>query len=103
MLFQNSKYELVLNGGCSSKKLDRMYGVIQHFIVIPDNKDTIWSMQLLDKDNDAIYEIIDQEGRYDENREIPIGHQNGEEPVLRIFDSTSNEKFKVIIKIREIL
>lgn len=103
MLWLNNKYTLTLHGGCARQKLDRMFGIIQQIIVIPQNKETIWSLQLLDKDMDAIFEVIDNEGRLDEAREIPIGHQTGEEPILNIFDSTSNEKFKVIIKVREII
>lgn len=103
MLWHNTKFSLVLNGGCGRIKLDRMLGVIQQIIILPENRDTIWSMQILDKDNDAIYEVTDQEGRLDETREMPIGHQSGEEPILSIYDSTSNEKFKVIIKVREIV
>jgi hypothetical protein len=80
-----------------------MFGVIQQIIVLPEHRDTIWSMEMVDKDGDALYEIIDNEGRLFEEREIPIGFQSSEEPLLKIYDSTSNEKFKVIVKVREIV
>lgn len=103
MLWHNNKYNLFLSRGCANLKLDRMFGVIQQLIVVPENKDTVWSLKLFDGDMDIIYENIDYEGRLDNKDEIPIGNQSGEMPTISIYDSTSNEKFRVIIKVREIV
>lgn len=103
MLWQNNKCDVILIGGCARLKLPKMFGLIQQFIVIPENNDTIWSLRLLDSENDVIYEKLDHEGRLDETREIPIGLQVSEEPVIKIWDSTSNEKFRILIKVREIV
>ncbi len=103
MLWSVNKYDLDLSGGEFKKKLDPMFGVIQQLSIVPFKRDTIWSMQLIDKDNDIIYEKIDHEGRLDERQSIPIGNQSGEELILKVYDSTSNEKFRAILKIREIV
>lgn len=103
MLWQTNKYNLTLAGGEASLKLDSMFGIIQQLVVMPEKKETIWSVQLKDSERDVIYEKLDHEGRLDEKENIPIGNQLGESPTISIYDSTSNEKFRVLIKVREIV
>ncbi len=103
MLWQNSKNSIQLSNGEITIKLPSMFGVIQHFIIYPSNKDTIWSAQLIDSDNDVVFETIDKEGRLDDKSNIPVGHQRSEELTLKIFDATTNDRFRIIVKVREIL
>lgn len=103
MLWQNTKNTLQLSNGEITIKLPGMFGVIQHLIITPSNRETIWSAQLIDKDDDVVFEVLNHDGRFDDKSNIPVGNQGPEEYRLRVFDATANDKFKAIVKVREIV
>lgn len=101
MLWNKTRYIIKLRGGHGQMATDGMFGLIHHMIVNPESSDTIWSMQIKDRDNDVIYEILDHEGRLDQHPDLSIGQDKQERLMLRIFDSTCNEKVTVIFKVKE--
>ena len=102
MLWDKTKYELKLKGGCGQIRTTGMHGLIQHLIIEPTSLDTIWSLIIKDGDEDIIYKLIDHEGRLDEIRGLPIGKDKPEKLNVLIYDSTINENFNLIFKVREV-
>lgn len=78
-----------------------MFGLVQHLMVIPEKQDTVWSMEIRDKDQDIIYSVVDHIGRLDDKQSLPVGFDKPDTLYGNIYDSTSNENFKVIFKVRE--
>ena len=79
-----------------------MHGFIQQIIVNPKRSDTVWSMNILDDDMDVIYAKRDLEGRLDDREGLPVGQDKPECLDILIYDSTSNEDFEVIFKVKEV-
>lgn len=101
MLWLKRKYELRLHGGSGNFSTGDMFGMIQHLIVIPESPETVWSMIIKDKDQDIVYETIDHVGRLDDKQILPVGGDKPDKLFGKIYDSTSNEKFEIIFKVRE--
>ena len=101
MLWEKKKYTVNVSHGEGKVKTSAMFGVIQHIIVIPKSKDTVWSMIIKDAEQDIIYHLNDHEGRLDDKQNLPVGVSKSEELTIEIFDTTANEDFDVMFKIRE--
>ena len=70
--------------------------------MIPESRNTVWSMKLIDQEGDEIYDIVDHIGRLDDKEGLPVGRDTKQ--VIRImFDEvTANERINVIFKVREL-
>jgi hypothetical protein len=102
MLWYKKKYSVSLHGGKGSFSTDGMHGILQQLIVTPQKPETVWSMEIKDSDGDKIFEIKDVQGRLDAIDGIPLGQSQPEKLSVLIYDSTSNEQFNVIFKVREV-
>lgn len=102
MLWDKKKYEIKLKGGRATLLTDPMHGLIKHLIIIPGNKETIWSMDIFDKSEDIIYQIIDHEGRLDDKEGLPVGLDSQEKLTVKIYDTTFNDTMNIFFKIQEI-
>lgn len=70
-------------------------------MVIPEYKDTVWSMRIKDGEGDIIFIAEDYEGRLDDRKGLPVGRDKPEKLSVSIYEATSNEKFSVIFKVKE--
>ena len=102
MLWNKTVYRIKLNGGHGMVVTKPVRDLIQHLIVRPFSMDTIWSMVILDKANDPLYEVVDHQGRLDEFRGIPVGMDQSEPLNIQIYDTTANEQFDIIFKVKEV-
>ena len=101
MLWNKIKYKVRLCGGQGNFKTTEIHGYIQQIIIAPQNFDTVWSVKILDQDDDVIYQKLDVEGRLDDKEGFPVGQSKPEDLKVLIYDSTANEDFEVILKLRE--
>ena len=101
ILWDKKVYRVKLHGGYGKILTDPLHGLIQHLMVVPEKKDTVWSIGIIDEENDMIYERIDHVGRLDDKEGLPVGKDKQQKINIKIYDSTSNENFKVVLKIRE--
>lgn len=102
MLWDKTKYLIRTSQGEGNVRTGAMHGLIQHLIVCPQSADTVWSLLIADKDNDVIYACEDVEGRLDEREGIPVGQDKPEPLSIKIYDTTANEPFEVIFKVKEV-
>ena len=101
MLWQKKTYGIKLSHGRGQIITDSMFGIIQQFTVVPEHKDTVWSIVVKDKHGDIIYQKTDMEGRMDDRQGLPVGQDTPEQLTVIIHDTTSNEKFNIMFKVRE--
>ena len=101
MLWNKIKYQIKLHGGEGQIKTTELHGFIQQIIIAPQNFDTVWSVKIFDQDGDVIYQKLDIEGRLDDKEGFPVGQSKPEDLNVLIYDSTANENFEVILKLRE--
>lgn len=101
ILWNKTSYQVKLHGGVGRIATEPMHGLIQHLIVIPSSKNTVWSMRILDQEEDVIYEVIDHEGRLDDKDGLPVGKDMQQKVDIIFYDSTSNEKMRIILKVKE--
>ena len=102
MLWDKTRYKVMLSGGRGQFTTKEMRDLIQHLIVRPASNDTVWSMVILDGEQDPIYEVVDHVGRLDEFIGIPVGRDKKEKLNIQIYDTTANEQFDVIFKVKEV-
>jgi len=102
MLWDKIKNEVNIQGASGYATTKKMHGLIQHIIVIPKRNDIIWTLRILDSDNDVIFEKIDHKGRLDDKEGLPIGKDKQESVRLMFDEVTENLPIKVILKLREI-
>ena|SRR3990167_924088 len=101
ILWDKKTYEVKLHSGQGKIQTDPIYGLIQHLMILPSSKDTVWSMKILDAEGDPIYEIIDHEGRLDDKEGLPVGKDMQQKINIEFFDSTANEMIRLIMKVKE--
>ena len=70
-------------------------------MVIPASENTVWSMKIIDAEEDIIYDIKDYEGRLDDKEGTPVGKDRQQPINIVFYDSTANENIKVILKVKE--
>ena len=102
MLWDKRKYILKIKGGCGQLITDGFHGLIQQLLVSPQTKDTIWSMDIFDRDNDLIYKIHDHEGQLNDRQGLPVGKDQPERLTVRFYELTKNEDMSVIFNIKEV-
>ena len=91
----------MLRKGGAQIRTTPMHGLIQHIVVSPSHVDTVWSMDILDRDNDLIYTRRDCEGRLDDKEGLPVGRDKPECLDIILYDATANEKFNVMFKVKD--
>ena len=101
MLWLKRKHSVKLSYGAGQIRTDFLHGIIQQLIVVPNNENTIWSLRILDSEQDVIYQIVDHVGRLDDRNGVPVGMDQQERLTIDIYDSTANENFDLILKVRE--
>ena len=102
MLWDKTKFIVKIKGGKGNCLTLGMHGLIQHLIIIPENKNTVWSMKLLDQDGDVIYDIVDHVGRLDDKEGLPVGRDTKQALRVMFDEVTSNERITIIFKVREL-
>ena len=102
MSWKKEKHIVQIKGGCGQVITEAGRGLIQQFLVEPESKDTIWSMDILDRDGGCIYSVKDQEWQLNDRQGLPLGKDQTEQLNVKFYDLTRNEKIKVIFNIREI-
>ena len=102
MLWSKRKYSFKLRGGKYSFSTDALRGTIQHVMVIPKHNNTVWSMEMIDPENDVVFNIRDWEGRLDDKSGLAVGLASLEKLNVNVYDSTHNDSFDVIFKIKEL-
>ena len=90
-----------MQGGRGQVLTDPLHGLIQHLAIIPHSWDTVWSIRIIDQEEDVIYERRDLEGRMDDKEGLPVGKDMQQKIRIEFYDSTKNEQFKVLMKTRE--
>ena len=101
ILWNKTTYAVKLHGGRGVIPTEPMHGLIQHLIVIPDHQDTVWSMRILDQEEDVIYEVVDHEGRLDDREGLPVGKDMQQKVNIEFYDTTANEMMRLIMKVKE--
>lgn len=102
MLWAKEKYEVKINRGGGEFRTPGLHGLIQQMVISPKNEETIWSMKVLDRDDDIIFQIKDHEGQLNDRDGIPVG-KDKPESLRFIFDElTANEPMQVLLNIKEI-
>ena len=101
MLWEKTRYRVNLRGGKAEFKTTPMHGLIQQMIIEPANETTVWSAQILDSEGDRIFGVKDHIGRLDNFDGLPVGRDTPEQLKVLIYDTTSNEPFCVMFKVRE--
>ena len=101
MTYDKKKYVIKPSYGVGNVTTEPLYGLIRNLVVEPKSKSTIWSMSVYDRDNDIIFQRLDQEGVKSYTDGIPVG-KDKQEALKLVFDElTSNEEIKVIFNIQE--
>lgn len=101
MLWHKEKFLVRIRGGKGVIRSAPLHGLIAHLIVYPANLDAVFSMAILDRDGDRIFEVKDHRGRLDDRGGIPVGRDSSER-VQIVFDEVSlNCEFTLILKLRE--
>lgn len=101
ILWDKKTYLIKLHGGRGAILTDPIHGLIQHLMVVPENKDTVWSMRIIDAEGDSIYEVVDHTGRMDDKEGLPVGKDMQQKINVEFYDSTSNENIRLILKVKE--
>lgn len=101
ILWDKKSYQVKLHGGCGRILTEPIHGLLQHLMVIPNSKETIWSMRIVDQEEDVIYDIQDHEGRLDDKEGLPVGKDRQQPINIVFYDSTANENIKVVLKVKE--
>lgn len=101
MLWHKEKYIVKIRGGRGQITTNPLHGLIQHLIIRPDTLKTTWSVKILDKERDAILELFDIRGRWDDFRGIPVGRDERQKLNVVFDEVTANEGITVIFKVRE--
>lgn len=102
MLWKKEKYIVSIHGGKGTCVANPEHGLIQQLVICPTSKDTIWSMDILDRDNDCIYSVKDHEGQLSDREGIPVGKDQTEKLTIKFYELTKNEDIKVIFNIKEV-
>ena len=58
-------------------------------------------MQIVDAEGDIIYDRRDHEGRLDDKDGLPVGKDTQQKIEIKFFDTTKNENFDVVMKVKE--
>lgn len=101
MLWHKTKHTICLKGGRGNFTTSAIHGRVDHLIINPKSKETIWSISIKDSDNDEIFSAYDIEGRLDDKNGLPVGLSTPEKLNVSIFDTTANEDVTVIFKVKE--
>ena len=102
MLWKKERYIVLIHGGKGMVIANPEHGLIQQLIVCPKSGDTIWSMDIMDRDDDCIYAIKDYEGQLNDREGIPVGKDQTEKLTIKFYELTKNEDMKVIFNIKEV-
>jgi hypothetical protein len=100
MFWDKRKYIFKIEGGVCSKNTEALKGRAEHIIIEPQSDSTMWSMEILDKDNDCIYKKMGY-GRMDDKEGLPLGSDKTDKLTIKFVDVSRDEPIKVILKIRE--
>ena len=101
MLFNKFKKSFEIKFGRAQGNTTKLRGIVDHLMVIPNSKDTVWSMKMIDLDSDVIYEVEDWDGRLDDKLGLPLGGDKQEKMTIVFNNVSRNENIDVIMKIRE--
>jgi len=102
LYFDKRRYIIPIKGGTGQKTTEDLRGMVVHMIVRPDNEETMWSLVMLDKDDDEMIEIKNYTGRLDKYDGVPLGKDKQEKVTLVFTKVSANEDIKVIFMTREI-
>lgn len=102
MSWRKDKYIVVIQYGVGQVITTASRGFIQQFVVSPQSNDTVWSMSILDRDQDCIYSIKDQEGPLNDRQGLSVGKDQMEKLTIQFYELTKNEPMKVIFNIQEL-
>lgn len=101
MSWRKEKNTVLIKRGQGQIVTTLLRGFIQQLIVTPDSSDTIWSMTILDKDNDCIYMVKDHQGQLNDRQGLSVGKDQMEKLTINFDELTKNENIKVILNIKE--
>ena len=102
MLWMKRRYLVPIHGGCGELKTDELHGLIQQIVVEPTKLDTVWSLRVLDRDNDDVLNIKDHEGILNDRQGLPVGKDTPEYLRFVFEEMTANEPIKVLLNIKEV-
>ena len=100
MFWDKKKYKVKSRGGKIQFNTKEIRGVVEHLIVKPHDS-VMWSMIILDKDGDEIYDRRGHLGRLDDKDGLPVGTDTQEKVTVKLFDITENTEFDIIFRVRE--
>lgn len=101
MFWDKKKYIVKIKGSGAQKNTIKMRGMAEHLIVEPDSDDTIWSLKIIDKEGDVIFDKRNHSGRLDDKDGLPIGKDDSEILTMNFYKVSKNEDIKIIFRIRE--
>lgn len=101
MSWRKEKYMVSIRRGQGQVTTNSLRGFIQQLIVTPESIDTIWSMVVLDKDNDCIYSVKDHQGQLNDRQGLSVGKDQMEQLKIQFDELTKNELIKVVLNIKE--
>lgn len=102
MFFDKKKYEVKIRGGRAVFNTDGMKGMVEHLIVRPHIKETVWDLIIKDMDGDNLLDINNHSGRLDDRSGIPIGRSNAEKVTIDFSNVSFNGLIDVIFIIKEV-
>lgn len=103
MLWHKEKYNAAIKHGRGSVASRPIHGYIQQLVICPESDDTIWSLNIFDRDGDCIYKVIDHQGQLNDREGIPVGKDQMEIICFDFYGLTRNEIISVILNIKEIV
>lgn len=101
MTWDKKKYSLKIKGGCGQIVTAPLWGYVQQFVISPESFDTVWSMRIVDRDDDIIYQVIDHEGMLNDRMGLPVGKDKPESLRFQFNGFTRNELISVLLNTKE--
>lgn len=101
MLHDKKKYSVTISGGVGSFNTDAMRGMIDQLLIIPLTSSNTYSISMLDRDGDTVYQFLNAYGRIDDRSGLPIGKDISEKWTISFTNVNINEAITVIFKVRE--
>lgn len=101
MSWRKDKYVVAIKRGVGKIITTELRGFIQQFIISPESNDTIWSVDILDRDMDRIFSVKDHQGELNDRQGLCVGKDQMEKLTIHFYELTKNENIKVILNIKE--
>lgn len=98
IFYQYRNLSAVITSGTYSDNILKTIGVLKQIYIKPTSTSTIYDVQLIDRDNDIIFERNAEQGILNELTDLPLQGIY----TIKILNSTVDENFIIKLFIKEI-